>query len=111
MINLKLERVEKDMTQLNNDNYDVSIMSTDTDCLEGIREALKIAMLTDQIVEVGLNCFGEPEVVEGLIIEVCSRTFCIKIEDSRRIQDRGRRCEHDEILKYDIENVEYVEFC
>jgi len=96
----------KDMTQLNNENYDVSIMSTDTDCLEGIREALKIAMLTDQIVEVGLNCFGEPEVIEGLIIEVCSRTFCIKIEDSR-----DRRCGHDEILKYDIENVEYVEFC
>jgi len=96
--------------QLNNDKCDdtindVSIMSVNTDCLEGIREALKIAMLTDQIVEVGMNCHGEPEVIEGRIIKVSSLTFCIKLENDRR------SCEHDEILKFDIENVEYVEFC
>jgi len=113
MINLTRERVEMDMTQLNNDLYDnsindVSIMSTDTDCLEGIREALKIAMLTDQIVEVGLNCNGEPEIVEGRIIEVSSRTFCIRIED---IRDSRRGCGRDDTLKFDIEDVEYVQFC
>jgi len=95
----------KDMTQLNNENYDVSIMSTDTDCLEGIREALKIAMLTEQIVEVGLICCGEPKEIEGLIIEVCSRTFCIRTEDNRG------GCEHESILKLNIEDVEFVEFC
>jgi len=98
------------MTQFNNDNCDitlndVSIMSTDTDCLEGIREALKIAMLTEQIVEVGLICCGEPKEIEGLIIEVCSRTFCIRTEDNRG------GCEHESILKLNIEDVEFVEFC
>jgi len=102
-----------DMTQLNsnlsdNNINDVSIMSTDTDCLEGIREALKIAMLTDQIVEVGLNCNGEAEVVEGRILEVSCRTFCIRLEDTRA---RRGNCEQDKTLKLDIENVEYVKFC
>jgi len=110
MIISNLERMEKDMTQFNNDNCDitlndVSIMSTDTDCLEGIREALKIAMLTEQIVEVGLICCGEPKEIEGLIIEVCSRTFCIRTEDNRG------GCEHESILKLNIEDVEFVEFC
>ena len=110
MINLNMERVEKDMTQLNSDKCDdnsnnVSITSVDTDCLEGIREALKIAMLTEQIVEVGLICCGEPKVVEGLIVEVSSRTFCIRTEDNRG------NCQHDAIIKFNIEDVEYVEFC
>ena len=101
---------EKEMTQLNNDTgdnniNDVSIMSLDTACLEGIREALKVAMLTDQIVEVGLICCGEPKVVEGLIVEVSSRTFCIRTEDNRG------NCQHDAIIKFNIEDVEYVEFC
>ena len=101
---------EKKMTQLNNDTgdnniNDVSIMSLDTACLEGIREALKVAMLTDQIVEVGLICCGEPKVVEGLIVEVSSRTFCIRTEDNRG------NCQHDAIIKFNIEDVEYVEFC
>ena len=105
--------MEKDMTQLNsdlcdNDLNDVSIMSTDTDCLEGIREALKIAMLTNQIVEVGLYCNGEAEVIEGRIIEVSCRTFCIKLED---IRARRGSCEQNKTLKFDIENVEYVKFC
>jgi len=110
MINLYLEREVKKMTQLNNDKCDnnisdVTIMSIDTDCLEGIREALKIAMLTDQIVQVGLICHGEPQIVEGRIIKVSSLTFCIKLENDRR------NCEHDEILKFDIEDVEYIIFC
>jgi len=105
--------MEKDMTQSNsnscdNDLNDVSIMSTDTDCLEGIREALKIAMLTNQIVEVGLYCNGEAEVIEGRIIEVSCRTFCIRLED---IRARRGSCEQEKTLKFDIENVEYVKFC
>ena len=101
---------EKEMTQLNNDTgdnniNDVSIMSTDTACIEGIREALKVAMITDQIVEVGLICCGDPKVVEGLIVEVSSRTFCIRTEDNRG------NCQHDAIIKFNIEDVEYVEFC
>lgn len=101
---------------------DVSIMNISSDCLEGIREALKIAMITNQIVEVGLNCHGEPVELEGCIIDVSRRTCCIvlqdcletsNVRDSRNFDNcrssdncRQRRDKRE----FDIEDCEYCEF-
>ncbi|MDF2472310.1 MAG: hypothetical protein K0R92_854 [Lachnospiraceae bacterium] len=66
--------------------------------IQGIREALNAALLTEQVVMVGLFCHKEPVVLVGTIIKVCPCTFCIDL-----IGCPDKREER-------IENVEYVKF-
>jgi hypothetical protein len=66
--------------------------------LQGIREALNAALLTEQTVMVGLFCRREPVVLVGTIINVCPLTFCIDLNGCQ--DNREER----------IEDVEYVKF-
>ena len=67
-------------------------------CLEGIREALEFALLTNQSVNVAINKEEESTKVEGFIKKVCCETFSILSEET----------EMRETIK--IDRVEYVEY-
>lgn len=65
---------------------------------QGIREALNAALLTGQIVTVGLICHCDPVTLTGRIINVNNNTFCIRLEDSNIVREEK------------IENIEFIEF-
>lgn len=71
--------------------------------LEGIREALEIAMLTRQSVNVNLNREDESVRLEGFIENVTKKTFCILLDE-----DTLKKSEKRQTVK--IAEVEYVEY-
>lgn len=71
--------------------------------MEGIREALEIAMLTRQSVNVNLNREDESVRLEGFIENVTKKTFCILLDE-----DTLKKSEKRQTVK--IAEVEYVEY-
>jgi uncharacterized protein YfeS len=65
---------------------------------DGIRSALKYAMLTDQSVNVSLNTALEGVKIEGIIKEVQEHSFSIQNRETNKLENYG------------LSKVEYVEY-